>query len=199
MVEPILIEASHSPWHDPGAYMVVIAGLGLIGAGAAALVKLGMWIGGANKHMTAVEKHVEGAQKHMFAAERHMSAVERLLQEIREDIKKLLRWTETAAAGGSPLQLTDLGRRISDTLDAPAWAREHAQTLRPRVEGKRPYEVQDACFSYAKDEFEPSEEFHAAIRMCAYELGINHVQVNTVLAITLRDELLAPSPTEAPA
>ena len=194
MAEPMLTVASHTPWHDPGTYMVVIAGLGLIGAGAAALVKLGMWIGGANKHMTAVEKHVEGAQK-------HMSAVERLLQEIREDIKKLLRWTETAAASGSPLRLTDLGQHISDTLDAPAWAREYAQILRPRVEGKPPYEVQDACFAFVEDEFEPSDEFHAAMRMCAYERGIDDHEVHTVLAISLRDELLepSPSPSEAPA
>ena len=192
MVGPMLIEASHSPWHDPGTYMVVIAGLGLIGA--AALVKLGMWIGGANKQVTAVEKHVEGAEK-------HMSAVERLLQEIREDIKRLLRWSETAAAGGSPLRLTDLGRRISDMLDAPAWARETAPILRPRVEGEPPYEVHDACFAFVEDEFEPSDEFHVTIRMCAYELGIDRAEVNTVLAITLRDELLepSPSPSEAPA
>ena len=189
MVEPVLIAASNSPWHDPGVYMVVIAGLGWIGAGAAALVKLGMWIGGANKHMTAVEKHVEGAQK-------HMSAVERFMVEIRHDLRRLLHRFGESASEGSPLRLTELGRKISDTVDAPAWARETAKILRPRVEGKPPYEVQDACFSFVDDEFEPEDEFHAAIGMCAYELGIDDIQVLTVLAITLRDELLTPSPTE---
>ena len=202
----MLIGASHSPWQEPGVYMAVITGLGLIGAAAAALVRLGIWIGGTNKHMTAVEKHVEGAQKHMSAVEKHMagtekhmSAVERFMREIRRDLRKLLYRFGASASDGSPLRLTDLGRKISDTVDAPAWARETAKILRLRVEGKPPYEVQDACFSFVDDEFEPSDEFHATMRMCAYELGIDDIEVLTVLAITLRDELLTPSPTEAQA
>lgn len=143
-----------------------------------ALIRLGMWVGGVNEHKRVVTS---------------------FMAEIREDVKKLLRRTGTAAvAGASPLRLTDLGNTIASELDTTSWAKRTAEGYRDLTEGKRPYEIQEFCFEYvSSDEFRPSDDFTVAIKTCAYDHGIDNDQVRTVLAIALRDELLATAAVQA--
>ncbi len=142
--------------------------------GIAALVSLiffvGKWVGGMNEFKSATAAH---------------------LKEIREDIKKLLdRLPPAAVSGGSPLRLTELGQSISDELGAVAWADRVAPAVLPEVEGKAPYELQEFCVNYtAGCDFDAEQD--AKINSCAYENGIDREQVLQVLAIVLRDKLLA--------
>ena len=103
------------------------------------------------------------------------------------------RLPRTEVAGTSPLALTDLGRRISDCLNAKALASTIADSLRERARGRKPFEIQEMCFKYVKEEYDPPVEVVDAIGECAYEQGVKRDQVLNVLAVELRDRLL-PAP-----
>ena len=139
-------------------------------AAAALIFKIGRWVGSVD------------SDRDKFRA---------FVIEVRDDIKEILgRLPPVPVAGGSPIQLTDLGRKISEKLQAREWAEKTAAMLGGRVKGKPPYEVQDICYDYVKNEFNPTEEQDAKIRMCAYENALDRDKVLDVLAVELRDVLL---------
>ena len=81
------------------------------------------------------------------------------MTEVRNDIKEILRRLPShTLAGSSPLRLTDLGKSISERLDAPALAQDLAPLLQERIKGKTPYEIQEMCFDYIRHEYQPPEE-----------------------------------------
>ena len=113
-----------------------------------------------------------------------------LLKEIQYDIRKIFRrLPSSTVTGASPIQLTDLGEKIAKALGAVAWAEQMAGSLRDRVSGKRPDEIQEFCFTYVYDEYRPDSELERAINVSAYENGIDTSQILDVLAIVLRDVL----------
>ena len=160
------------PWDNPLVYLLALAVV-------TALVRIGMWVGGANEHKSTVSKF--------------MSDIREDITEIREDIKKLLRRTPTVAvSSGSPLGLTDVGKTVAAELDASSWAKQTAEGLRDRAGGEPPYEIQELCFDYVRsDVFQPPEDFSVAMKTSAYDHGIDEDQVRAVLAIVLRDVLVA--------
>ena len=116
------------------------------------------------------------------------------MKEVRNDIKEILRRSSHTLAGSSPLRLTDLGRAISERLDAPALTQTLAPLLQERIKGKTPYEIQEICFDYIRHEYKPPDKIEELIKTCAYDNGIDRGQVVDVLAVELRDRLLAMIP-----
>ena len=116
-----------------------------------------------------------------------------LLEEIRDEIRTLLdRVPAVHIARGSPLRLTDLGRNVSDALDAQAWMATLAAELgQLTAEDMSPYDVQEFCFSYMREDFAPTLEQSDRIKACAYDNGLGEQDVLEILAIELRDTLLA--------
>ncbi len=122
------------------------------------------------------------------------------MSEIRADIKRIFERLPPAptVAGASPLRLTELGRKISDRLDASAIADSLAPDLRERIADMQPYEIQEFCFSYLRREYEPPDRVRSLILECAFDNGIDREQVLDVIAIELRDRLLPNPPDEPP-
>ena len=117
------------------------------------------------------------------------------MKEVRNDIKEILgRLPSHTLAGSSPLRLTDLGKSISERLDAPTLAQDLVPLLQERIEGKTPYEIQEMCFDYIRHQYNPPDEVDTLIKTCAYDNGIDRGQVVDVLAVELRDKLLAMMP-----
>ena len=117
--------------------------------------------------------------------------INEFMKEIRDDIKKILKRLPAATIkSSSPLQLTEMGRSISDDLDVRDWVQRIAPSLTERVKGKRPFEIQNFCFDYVKDEFEPSAAQLLRLQESAYDNSIDLDGVLDVLAIELRDRLL---------
>ena len=149
-------------------------------AGVALAVRLCVWYGAVNSDRDAFNKFME---------------------EVRADIKKIGdridkifdRLPVRAVAGSSPLKLTDLGKRISETVDASGLAEKLASRLSGEVEGKSPYGIQEFCGDYVKKEKANLFDVDQAnvLEMCAYEEGIKVDQVYDVIAIELRDKLIA--------
>lgn len=112
------------------------------------------------------------------------------LAEIRDDIKKILvALPKNVLAGTSPVQLTDLGKTVSKSVGAAAWAEKEASKLVGDVKGKTAYDVQDYCFKHMKEcELAPDDDRVA--KECAFQHGIKLEQVLDVFAVELRDRLL---------
>ena len=114
------------------------------------------------------------------------------LKEIRDDIKRVFQLLPRETIGGSsPLRLTELGRSISQTLNASQWAEDASRRLADRAEGQSPYDIQVMAFDYVEKEFKPDGDMESQIKRCAYDNGLRRKQVLDVLAIELRDALLA--------
>lgn len=149
--------------------VVVIAALGAIG-------RLLIWIGSTDSSVKALKKNIEEIKTSVLG--------------IQEDIKGIFKQMPAVSTTGSPLQLTDLGKDISEMLGAKEWARKIAMKLKPETKGKQPYEIQELCFTYVKKRFDPTKEQQQKISECAYEKGLPEKMVLEVLAIELRDQLL---------
>lgn len=120
------------------------------------------------------------------------SATTKLLEEIREDVKKIFdRLPPATVASDSPLRLTNLGEKIGKELDAREWAAEQIEKRGLTGEGKLPYEVQEMCRDYVHDKFDPAPELESKLKQVAYENGIDSEQVLDVLMVVLRDVILA--------
>ena len=120
-----------------------------------------------------------------------------LLKDIRDDIKTLLdRVPPIHIARTSPLRLTELGEAVSKALDGPVWMQTVADELAERIGAgdMSPYDIQEFCLSYMREDFDPTHDQGELIKRCAYDNGLSHQQVLEVLAIELRDRLLAAFP-----
>ena len=54
----------------------------------------------------------------------------------------------------------------------------------------QPYDIQEFCRQYLRDEFNPDRDLELKIKATAFENGIDRHQVLDVLAVELRDKLL---------
>ena len=156
---------------DPSIFNPVWIMVGLAAAGI--LVAIGKWIGAVSSDRAAFKGFTE---------------------TMRDDIKKMLqrRPSGTLASGG-PLRPTDLGGRISESLNAPELAADLAAGLRSEAEGKHAYDIQELSFRFIRDEYRPPKEIEDRIRQCAYDNGLDRDEVLDVLAVEIRDKLLAPA------
>ena len=97
---------------------------------------------------------------------------------------------QPVSKGNSPVQLTELGKSVSEHLGAKEWAREEAGKLQPKFQGQEPFEVYEAAQQYVRDDSQFSPEFQRKMRRTAYEKSVEMVQIQAVLAIELRDALV---------
>ena len=127
-------------------------------------------------------------------------SVEDTLKEIKESVAKIEdRIVEifekigpSTTGPGSPIGLTDLGRKVSLELDTSSWAEQKGRQLLPQLRDKTPYEIQDFCFHYVRGpEFNPSPDLMEKAQNSAFEHGITIDQVFRVFAIELRDALFS--------
>lgn len=154
--------------------VVVLATIAVAGA----LLTAGQWIGRVNADIESFKGFVD--------------EIRRDIKEIRASVNGLFKRLPPAPiTSNSPLALTELGDEISEELSGKEWAKRTAEQFLRDVRGKEPYEIQDICFDYVKSQFEPDDEQDAQIRACAYNHALKREQVLDVLAIELRDTLLA--------
>ena len=112
------------------------------------------------------------------------------MSEVRADIKLILtRLPPTPTTSESPIRLTDLGERISNSIDAKYWAIKKAQELVDKTKDMDSFEIQDFSFNYAKA-LDPDEALLEKMREAAFESGIDLSGVKNVLGVVLRDEFL---------
>ena len=136
-----------------------------------AILRIGMWVGSVSEHKTTVTKFMD---------------------EIRDKIDQILvGLSGDVLRGKSPVQLTELGKKVSEDLSAKDWAKRIVPSIRSSVANKEPYEIHDFCYDYVRNTLTLNDEQEAVVRRTAYENGIERFQVLNVLAVELRDSLLA--------
>ena len=149
------------------------------------LFRAGVWVGAVNTDRASFKAFTE--------------AVRNDIRELQRDIKTLLRWQDSPTiASKSPLRLTKIGKKVSDTLNMPSMAETLVPILKSRVAGMSPYDIQEFCFDYIRDEHKPNAEDEKRIKDCAYDNGLDRDDVMDVLAIMLRDKLLEPQEATQP-
>lgn len=166
-------------WIKANPTLIPVSVMALVAIGGV-LIAIGKWLG----RRESFESIISGFKE----------SLENSMKEIRGDIKNILRSlppTEGAAVkGASPLRLTELGESISETIQAPAWAQNEVGKVLSRTREMGPYGVQQFCFDYV-DEVNYSPDLMQRMQDCAYNKGTTLIEVKKVLAIELRDRILA--------
>jgi len=153
-------------WDNPVTYLAIIAV-------AVVVFSIGVWVGSVN---TKPSRFLEFMDTVNGKPGRNIAALGR-----------------TGIASGRPIALTELGRSISEGLDAETWAQNTVRGLHDRVaeaEFSEPFEFHEMAEAFVTKEFEPTAKFLRKMRACAYEKGISLVQVQKVLIVVLREALL---------
>lgn len=153
-------------WGIP-PWVWVAAGLSVMGATFA----VGKWYGSVNSDRSVFKDFIK---------------------EVRNDIKEILkRLPMPVTSKSSPIQLTDFGRTVSECLRAGEIADQLAVQLKEKMQGLSAYDVQEECLRYVNNLYEPPKHIEDRIKDCAYQNGVKRSEVLRVLAVELRDRLLA--------
>ena len=151
------------------AYVGIAISITALLAVIALIFKFGKWYGEVNSDRERFSKFIE---------------------EIRKDIKDILgRLPPSSTTSASPIQLTELGVRISENIGAKTWAETIAQELIGQTQDMTPFQIQTIAFDHVKS-FEPDEALLLKMQESAYESGIDLKGVKNVLGVELRDCLL---------
>lgn len=110
-------------------------------------------------------------------------------------LRRLMRLTGgegDTVAGHSRLSLTPLGKTVSEEIRAKAWAAELRPALADETKEMVPYEVQEFCMNFVRgSKLSPTKERRGLVLEVAFDHGLHEADVLEVLAIELRDTLLA--------
>lgn len=115
--------------------------------------------------------------------------LEKAVKEVKNLLKSLFPSTTLT---DSPINLTDLGKDISQELNASRWARSVALSLVheevPELKAFSHYEIQKYCFDIV-EERAGLTEMGKQVEKSAYKKGLKKQQVLDVLAVELRDAI----------
>ena len=151
------------------AYVGIVISITALLAVIGFIFKFGSWYGEVNSDRKRFSKFIE---------------------EIRKDIKDILgRLPPSPTTSASPIQLTELGERISKNIGAKTWAEKIAQKLFEQSQDMTPFQIQTLSFDYVKS-FEPDKALLDKMQESAFESGIELEGVQNVLGVELRDYLL---------
>ena len=155
------------------------------------LFKLGSWYNAVNSDRDSFKAFMKTVQDKFDRIDDQFAAVHAKFDVVHASIQKILfRMSSPTVAQSSPLSLTDLGREVSQELDARGWAERTAPGMAAHTKGMDPYTIQQTCFEHFRADFDFGPDMEARIRSCAYERGIDREHVVRVFAIELRDKLL---------
>lgn len=151
-------------------FQITIIFLASIGA-IATLIKIGEWKGKVDTDRASFKS---------------------FMGEVRSKLDKLIFHLipETVVSSASPTRLTELGKSISELINATELAEQLAVELEKEIAGKSPYEIQEFSNDYMINSFKPSPEQILKFGNCAYEKGVPVESVHRVISIELRDKLL---------
>ena len=117
------------------------------------------------------------------------------MEEVRRDIKEILnRLPPTAVTGQSPVQLTELGKTIVETLNADQWIEPYAEQRLPHTSDMSLYQIQKDAFDFADNELlnlikSDDPERFKAIENCASRHGVHVDEVMKALGVRLRNKI----------
>ena len=122
-----------------------------------------------------------------------MNKVSGQLEKISADILSLkVQLKGKTIESKSPYNLSKLGVEVSDEISGKKIAEKLSVKFIDKAKKlDTKYEIQDLCFRFAHGEYEPENQDLRIMQECAYNKGITIKEVKDVIAIELRDILIA--------
>ena len=111
---------------------------------------------------------------------------------IKEILKRLP--APSPVQSRSPIQLTEFGEGISESISAVDQAKNEASYLIDNARGKEEFEIFELCVSFISEKFEKDPEFEKSVKANAYQIGTSEENVLKVYQVVLRDQLLEDIP-----
>ena len=146
----------------------------------------------------------------VFGSGKWRGKIETLVSELKQSVEALTKRVDkvydwlaeqgmrSTLGYGSPLDLTDLGRKISENLQLENMAAEHVNRVKILLDEKDgAYEIQQLCLRYATELLplflqEHSPDKYKAMTMVAYKEGIPIEAVLGIVGILIRNKLVPP-------
>ena len=123
------------------------------------------------------------------------------LVEMIHDVKDIRKQVANILGSGgyvnahSPIELTEKGRDLAKAMNASELADKYINELEPQIKGMNAYEIQEQCFSFAKEKLLTRLKKQAPasfdkIYELAYQEGTNVLNFTEIIGVLLRDKLL---------
>ena len=159
-------------WTNP---LIYIAMAGFLYGVVRGLLAIGVWKGRTDESVTTIKDAIS---------------------EIRQDISQLFaKLSSDTISRRSRPRLTDLGKKISESLKAADWAKKEVETMHGNFKEMSPYNLQQLAFDTARAEKYAPEGFESQMledmKSVSFFQGLPLSDIENVLAIELRDVLLA--------
>ena len=125
-----------------------------------------------------------------------VSTLKQFMAEIREDIRKIFeRLPERGVVAGSPLRLTEKGRKMADLVDAEKWAEDVVVMLLSKARGQAHWEIDQMCHNYIRlGELASDDDrdwVEQSVGKIAFSFGTDREDAQNVLQVVLRDAVIA--------
>ncbi len=162
------------------------------------------WASGVNKDLAALKTDVSELKTDVSELKTDVSELKTDVGNLKTDVGNLKtdvgflkRAVEVilhrlggpiTTEGQSPVRLTERGEEFAKAIEAERGAKELAPGLLSRAEGKEPYQIEEIARDYVEQEL--PEAWVARIAREAYRTGALKPDIQAVLWVLLRDELL---------
>lgn len=152
-------------------------------------------LNGLDRRLDRVDRRLDRVDGRLDKVDERLDCVDRKIETNSTAINQLRQVVFTrlnipSVTSESPLRLSELGKTLSEEIDAEAWVERIADQLKVSVAGKDAYEIQSFCFDYVENTDQYSDQERRTIHKVAYQRGIMAEEIRRVLAIELRDKLL---------
>lgn len=125
----------------------------------------------------------------IFRGGRWAGSVDTALANIQRDVGRILQHLGLATVvSDSPMTLTEFGEKIADEMGVRAWAEALAPNLLKEVKGTRAFEADEFAEKYVQTGL--SSEWQDRVAASAYKHGLKRANIQNVLRVVLRDEIL---------
>ncbi len=152
-------------------------------------------LNGLDRRMNGLGGRLDHVEGRLDKVDERLDRVDRKIETNSTAINQLRQIVFTrlnipSVTSESPLRLSELGKTLSEEIDAEAWVERIADQLKVSVAGKDAYEIQSFCFDYVENTDQYSDQERRTMHKVAYQRGIMAEEIRRVLAIELRDKLL---------
>ena len=148
---------------------------------------IAVWVANVNIDRKNFKEFMVEIKNQMMNVHNQVTNVQNQMNVLVEKFDKVE--SRSLIESDSPLQLTELGQKISEEVGAEQWAENEFPALLEKAEGKDPFEIQTMSFNHVGNS-DLSEEMLSKMRSSAFENGLELGGIRRVLGIVLRDYIL---------
>ena len=156
-------------------------------------------IKGIQSEIKGIQSEIRGIQSEIRGIQSDIKGIQFEIREMRTDFKEMQKAvvniykifpSEKTVEENSPIQLSELGREVSNEIDASNWAQKHALQLISSSRDKEEFEIFDSCVDYVDDKFQSDQSFYKTIRSTAYNRSISNSSILKVFQVELRNHII---------